>query len=80
MGPPKALKTVVCRWFTGIWCEDKLLEQFSTLDKAKMEIFAKLFFDIVTTYNDEICYSKHLLAPFNVFSTPAWGGGGSQGV
>ena len=32
-----------------------------------MENFAKHFFDIVTTYNDEICYVKHVLAPFYVF-------------
>ena len=60
--------------------------QFSTLYKSKMENFAKHFFDIVTTYNDEICYVKHVLAPFYVFFTPntlfgCWGGGGgSQGV
>ena len=43
-----------------------------------MENFAKHFFDIVTTYNDEICYVKHVLAPFYVFFTlfGCWGGGG----
>ena len=44
-----------------------------------MENFAKHFFDIVTTYNDEICYEiKHVLAPFYVFFTlfGCWGGGG----
>ena len=34
----------------------KLLEQFSTLYRSKMENFAKTIFDIVTTYNDEISY------------------------
>ena len=44
-------------------------------------IFAKHFFDIVTTYNDEICYVKHVLALFYVFFTlfGCWGGV-SQGV
>ena len=32
-------------------------------------IFAKHFLDIVTTYNDEICYVKYVLAPFYVFFT-----------
>ena len=38
----------------------------------------KHFFDIVTTYNDEICYVKHVLAPFYVFFSlfGCWGGGG----
>ena len=47
-----------------------------------MEIFAKHFFDIVTTYNDEICYVKHVLAPFYVFFTlfGCWGGGLPRGV
>ena len=41
-----------------------------------MEHFAKHFFDIVTTYNDEICYVKHVLDPFYVFFTlfGCWGG------
>ena len=54
---------------------------FSTLYRSKMEIFAKHFFDIVTTYNDEICYVKHVLALFYVFFTlfGCWGGV-SQGV
>ena len=40
-----------------------------------MENFAKHFFDIVTTYNDEICYVKHVLAPLYVFFTLfGWGG------
>ena len=46
-----------------------MLTQFSTLYRSKMEIFAKQFFDIVTTYNDEICYVTHVLAPFYVFFT-----------
>ena len=42
-----------------------------------MENFAKHFCDIVTTYNDEICYVKHVLAPFYVFTLfGCWGGGG----
>ena len=47
------------------------------LPKA-IEFFAKHFFDIVTTYNDEICYVKHVLAPFYVFFTlfGCLGGGG----
>ena len=41
-----------------------------------MENFAKHFFDIVTTYNNKICYVKHVLAPFDVFFTlfGCWGG------
>ena len=80
-GPPKSFKIAVCWWFNGLWCVHKLLEQFSTLYRSKMEIFAKLFFYIVTTYNDEICYVKHVLAPFYVFFTlfGCWGGV-SQGV
>ena len=45
------------------------------LPKA-IEFFAKHFFDIVTTYNDEICYVKHVLAPFYVFFTLFGCGGG----
>ena len=75
-GPPKSFKIAVCRWFNGIWCEHKPLTQFSTLYKSKMENFAKHFFDIVTTYNDEICYVKHVLAPFYVFFTLFGCGGG----
>ena len=40
-GPPKSLKIVVCRWFSGIWCAHNLLGQFSTLYRSKMEIFSK---------------------------------------
>ena len=75
-GPPKSFKIAVCRWFNGIWCEHKPLKQFSTLYKSKMENFANHFFDIVTTYNDEICYVKHVLAPFYVFFTLFGCGGG----
>ena len=47
----------------------------------KWKIFAKHFFDVVTTYNDEICYVKHVLDPLCVFFTLfGHGGGGSQGV
>ena len=61
-----------------------VLKQFSTLYKSKMENLAKHFFDIVTTYNDEICYVKHVLDPLCVFFTlfgylGVGGGGGSQG-
>ena len=39
--------------------------------------FCKTFFYIVTTYNDGICYVKHVLAPFYVFFTLfGWVGGG----
>ena len=46
-----------------------------------MENFCKLFFDIVTTYNDEICYVKHVLDPLCVFFTlfGCGGGGGTKG-
>ena len=77
MRPPNSFKIVVRRWFNGIWCEHKLLEQFSSLYKSTMENFCKTFFDNVTTYNDEICYAKHVLALFYVFFTlfGCWGGG-----
>ena len=45
------------------------LRHFSTLYRSKMENFCKFFFDIVTTYNDEICYVKHVLDPLCVFFT-----------
>ena len=53
-------------------------KQFSTLYKSKMENFAKTFFDIVSTHNDEISYVKHVLAPSYVFFTlfGYWGRGG----
>ena len=41
-----------------------------------MEFFAKTIFDIVTTYNDEICYVKHVLDPLCVFFTLFGCGGG----
>ena len=41
-----------------------------------MEIFAENFFDIVTTYNDEICYVGHVLDPLYVFFTLFGCGGG----
>ena len=41
----------------------------------------QFFFDIVTTYNDEICYVGHVLDPLCVFFTLfGCGGGGYQGV
>ena len=59
----------------------KLLKQFSTLYRSKMEFFAKTIFDIVTTHNDEICYVKHVLDPLCVFFTlfGCVGGGGTKG-
>ena len=47
-----------------------------------MEFFAKAIFDIVTNYNDGICYVKHVLDPLCVFFTlfGCVGGGGGQGV
>ena len=52
------------------------LSSFLPSTGQKWKIFAKTIFDIVTTYNDEICYVKHALAPFYVFSTVfgCWGG------
>ena len=54
------------------------LSSFQPFTSQKRKIFAKHFFDIVTTYNDEICYVKHVLAPFYVLFTlfGCWGGGG----
>ena len=50
----------------------------------KWKILQNIFFDIVTTYNDEMCYVKHVLAPlyvfFTLFGCSGGGGGGSQGV
>ena len=55
----------------------ELPQEFSTLYGSKMENVAKHFFDIVTTYNDEICHVKHVLAPFYVvFTLFGYGGGG----
>ena len=72
-GPRISFKIAVCRWLNGIWCAHKLFKQLSTLVKSKIENFAKHFFDIVTIYDDEICYDmkyvKHVLALFNVFFT-----------
>ena len=62
-------RIAICMWFNSIWCVHELLKQFSTLYRSKMEIFAKHFFDIVTTYNDEICYVKHVLDPLCAFLT-----------
>ena len=81
-GPPKSFKIAFSRWFNGISCVHELLQQFSTLYRSKMENFAKHFFDIVTTYNDEICYAKHVLAPLYVLFTPfgCSGGGVPSGL
>ena len=45
-----------------------------------MEIFLQIFFDIVTTYNDQISHVKHVLTPFYVFFTlfGRRGGGGTK--
>ena len=79
MGPPKASKLLFVDGSMAFGVH-KLLKQFSTLYRSKMENFAKRFFDTVTTYNDEICYVKHVLAPFYVFFTlfGCLGGDGSQ--
>ena len=47
------------------------------LPKA-IEFLQNIFLDIVTTYNDEICYVKHVLDPHCAFFTlfGCWGGGG----
>ena len=74
---PQKLQIAVCRWFNGIW---GVHEQFSTLYRSKMENFAKTIFDIVTTYNDEICYVKYVLDPICVFFTLFGCEGGYQGV
>ena len=56
------------------------LSSFPPSTVQKWKIFAKTIFDIVTTYNDKICYVKHVLAPFYVFFTLfGWGGGGTKG-
>ena len=54
------------------------LSSFPPSIGQKWKIFAKHFFDIVTTYSDEICYVKHVLAPLYVVFTlfGYWGGGG----
>ena len=46
-----------------------------------MENFAKTILDNMTTYNDELCYVKHVLDPLCVFFTLFgwWGGGGTKG-
>ena len=58
------------------------LSSFPPSTGQKWKIFANFFFDIVTTYNDEICYVKHVLDPLCVFFTLFgwWGGGVPRGV
>ena len=47
----------------------------------KWKIFAIFFFDVLTSYNDEICYVYNVLDPLCVFFTLfGCGGGGYQGV
>ena len=56
--------------------------QFSGLGSSKMEI-SEIFFDVLTSYNDEICYVNNVLDPLCVFFTLfgcVVGGGGYQGV
>ena len=49
---------------------------FHPLQVKNGKIFAKTIFDIVTTYNDEISYVKHVLDPLCVFFTLFGCGGG----
>ena len=60
------LQIAVCRWFNGIWGVHKAV--FHPLQVKNGKIL-QFFFDIVTTYNDEICYVKHALDPLCVFFT-----------
>ena len=62
-------------------CAQTASAVFHPLQVKNGKFFAKHFFDIVTTYNDEICYVKHVLAPFYVFFTVfgCLGGGGVGG-
>ena len=56
------------------------LSSFPPSTGQKWKIFAKKNFDVLTTYNDEICYVKNLLDPLCVFFTLfGWGGGGTKG-
>ena len=57
------------------------LSSFPPSTGQKWKIFARTIFDIVTTYNDEICYVKHVLDPLCVFFTlfGCGGGGGTKG-
>ena len=59
-----------------------LLMQFSRLSSSKMAISETDFFDTLTIQNDQICYVKHVLAPFYVFFTlfGCCGGGGGGGL
>ena len=41
----------------------------------KWKFLQSIFFDIVTTHNDEICYVKHVLDPLCVLFTPFGCGG-----
>ena len=45
-----------------------------------MENFAKHFFDTLTIQNNEICYVKHVLAPFMCFSPYLGVGRGGGGL
>ena len=58
------------------------LSSFPPSIGQKWKIFAKHFFDIVTTYNDEIMLCKACFSPLLCVFHPIWllGGGVSQGV
>ena len=45
----------------------------------KWKFLQNIFFDVVTIYNDEICYVKHVLTPLYVFFTQFSCGGGGGG-
>ena len=47
-------------------CQTAQTSSFPPSTGQKWKIL-QLFFDIVTTHNDEICYVKHVLAPLYVF-------------
>ena len=52
------------------------LSSFPPSIGQKWIFFAKTIFDIVPTYNDEICYVKHVFNPLCVFFTLFGCGGG----
>ena len=57
------------------------LSSFPPSTGQKWKILQNIVFYIVTTYNDEICYVKHVVAPLYVFFTlfGCWGGGAPKG-
>ena len=57
------------------------LSSFPPSIGQKWKFLQKKIFDIVTTYNDEICYVGHVLDPLCMFFTRfGCGGGGGGGV